>query len=146
MSQLRPRIHLLAREQVYSTPASLISHWTLPLISHRRAPFPPNPHPPWLFCIFFLLRIFSYKTERPCASFALRIFKIILASNISTLWVYFLVWVQIKYSNLLPFFTSLYMYVCRNNYVHCDGMRSCWEQWENDTKELLIHIDVQYTE
>jgi hypothetical protein len=59
----------------------LISHWTLPFISHMRASFPPNPHTPLAFCIPFSYCAFSLATKKTfgsCAFFALRIFKFIL--------------------------------------------------------------------
>ncbi len=37
-------------------------------------------------------------------------------------------------------FLLLFICTCVET-ITCDGMRS-WEQWENGTKELLIHIDV----
>jgi hypothetical protein len=62
----------------------LISHWTLPFISHMRASFTPNPHTPMAFCIFLLLRIFyGNKNDVPVVGFfRTKNLQIYLASNI----------------------------------------------------------------
>jgi hypothetical protein len=143
LSQLRLRMHPLAREQVYSTPDSPYFSLDTAFNFPKESIFPSQSSSPVAFLYLFFYCAFSLttkKTERPCASFALRIFKIILASNISKFCVYFLDWIKMKYFYLLAsFFLLLFICTCVETITFIATV------WEVENNGRMVQKSCLYT-